>query len=385
MGEYQLPGFASSQAKIIGAPLEKGYPSVCKVYIYYKGLDGSKKTASCTGVLVAPRLVMLAAHCIAHCDKHLRTQCVSSATLRVECTFYVTHRSKTTERKVRAVRWYFNPQFSTSLITEGSASERSRGTALDYGLLELANEVPFLEPVPIMPFATFKSLVRDSTIKSIKAVGFGRFSYDEGKNKRQAGKKRSFSFTKFNISPNAKLIRIYPPEERSTLLPDEKVATAHGDSGGPFFVTVDGVTYLVALISSATFGASRANGIKQTLYTSALSTDYPYMYFYKHFFENYFQSSAPLAYNFIDYQAQRRFTTPESEGLSPDEGRIVSSAIGGARLEDLANLKVHPDMVVTASSQVATAESKAIGTVLMSSALIFCVFTVGKSLSFDEH
>lgn len=296
----------TSQVRIIGASEEKGYAAVCKVQII-KGQKPNYKISNCTGVLVAKNLVLLAGHCVANCLKIANGKCSKSGTVQVHCTFTRQVGTKLQSETYSAARWLFNRNFSQKKIEEGTLVGRAIGSSKDYALLVLKENVKHIEPIPIMPFETLMKLKSENKINGLTAVGYGKYSYDESKNEGESGKKRSHTFRRFDIFPTTRVFKVYPSEETSRELPGERIATAHGDSGGPYFVTVDGVTYLVGLISSTTLEPFKVNGVNVTKYTTALSTDYPYAFFYKKYFKSINQSIGKYGYRYVDTKLPDRF------------------------------------------------------------------------------
>ena len=296
----------TSQVRIIGASEERGYAAVCKVQII-KGQKPNYKVSNCTGVLVAKNLVLLAGHCVANCLKITNGKCGKSGTVQVHCTFTRQVGTKLQSETYSAARWLFNRNFSQKKIEEGTLVGRAIGSSKDYALLVLKENVKHIEPIPIMPFDTLMKLKRENKIVGFTAVGYGKYSYDEAKDRGESGKKRSHTFRRFDVFPTTRVFKVYPSEETSKELPGERIATAHGDSGGPYFVTVDGVTYLVGLISSTTLEPFKVNGVNVTKYTTALSTDYPYAFFYSKYFKPITQSIGKYGYGYVTPAIPNRF------------------------------------------------------------------------------
>lgn len=304
----------TSQVRIIGAAEEKGYAAVCKVQII-AGQKPNYKVSNCTGVLVAKNLVLLAGHCVANCRKVVNKKCLASNTVHVDCIFTRQVGTKSQKETYSASRWFFNTNFNKMSIEKGTAVDRAKGSSTDYALLLLKENVKHIEPIPIMPFDTLMKLKSENKIRGLTAVGYGKYSYDQSKNEGKAGKKRSHTFRRFDIFPTTRVFKVYPSEETIEDLPGEKIATAHGDSGGPYFVTVDGVTYLVGLISSTTLEPFEVNGVNVTKYTTALSTDYPYAFFYKRHFKTITQSIGKYGYGYVNPKVPNRFPLSDDTSL----------------------------------------------------------------------
>ena len=78
---------------IVGAPEEKGFPSVCLIEMS----EGFSRFTVCSGVLIAPNLVLSAAHCV---DFPRITT--------ASCTFFLKDKGNVT---VRARKWFWGKAF----------------------------------------------------------------------------------------------------------------------------------------------------------------------------------------------------------------------------------------------------------------------------------
>lgn len=253
----------SANFKIIGAPKEEGFPSVCLVQI----LKGTK-LSTCTGTLVSPQLVLLAAHCL---------QGLVNAS-KVQCTFNL---EDGTQKKVRSFYWLFPKAYSLEKIESGTFNSMLLGSSLDYAVLKLEDPILDIEPTPILSFQNFIAALNTKRVKSLKAVGFGRFSYDDEINEDEAHEKRSADFTKFKVFPNAQMLQIFPSLTTKSLLADKgeaSVATAPGDSGGPYFANLMGKNFLVGMLSTVSTTVEGSQ-LPQTVYSIALSAERPYQAF----------------------------------------------------------------------------------------------------------
>jgi len=249
-------------SSIIGAPKESGFPSVGLIEIQI-----GSKIAICTGTLIAPQLVLLAAHCV---------KTLTLAT-KVRCTF----KKASGEKVVRlAETWAFPRTYNLSSLETGDFYSRLKGSSKDFALLKLTQPILDIPPSPILPFSTFIDFVESGVIASLKAVGYGRFSYIDEVNAEHSKVKRSADFSKFTIFRNAEMLQIFPSLTTKSLLDSERVvATALGDSGGPYFAKVGGVRFLIATLSSVTTDTSAP---PKTLYSVANSAERPFKFFHKH-------------------------------------------------------------------------------------------------------
>jgi len=363
----------NASTRIIGAPEESGYAAVCRVKIYYKK-NNDMKIGSCSGVLVAKNLVLLAGHCVANCKSVVDELCKGSGTKQVFCEFITRHGTKGTIQKVKARKWYFNRKFNIQNIEKGTVNSRAKGSTLDYALLKLERDVSGIEPIPMMPFDTFVELRKAGEIRGLTAVGFGDYSKDPTKNKGMTGKKRSFTFTDFEVYPKLRALKIIPPEQTIPDLPGEVISTSHGDSGGPYFATVDGVTYLVAIISSTTFRPKTINGVKVTSFTTALSIDYPYSFFYKMFFKNVQQSIGILGYGFTMPNIPPKFFASLSSIAAPTE-EDINRLLKSTRPQE-------EDVVTAVTGKIENVISPFYGILAIATGVLTCTIVVSKITSF---
>ena len=253
---------------IIRGDSDRKHPAVCRIDLTSNfGLE-----YTCTGTLIAPDLVLCAAHCVDAPRIHSAV-----------CIF--------DDREVPAVRWFWSKDFSQPAIESGSTEHiRLLSVGKDFTILQLLTPAFNINPMPMMRLRVLKDLCRQGKIRELTAVGFGRFSRHELANIAAGVQKRTASFIKFAFPPNTETIIIKPTVRRE----NEPVSIAVGDSGGPYIARVRGVDYLAATVSTVTYDSQG-----DASFATALSVDAPIEFFESTIFQNFTQSLGPLGFGYV--------------------------------------------------------------------------------------
>jgi hypothetical protein len=198
------PAHAGTRQAVVGGAPEPGFPAVGAIVPVSPtcGEPDAASPVTCTGTLVAPRVVLTAAHCVENTDAPQ----VLSVVFASE-----TARALGRER-VRAVAGRLHPDW--------------RAGAHDLGVLILAEDAP-VPPVPLRG----APLPADVVGRTTRVVGFGLD--DEGR----TGLRRSGTARVTAVDPGAFSIELAP------------AMSCGGDSGGPSFLEVDGTEHLVGVTS----------------------------------------------------------------------------------------------------------------------------------------
>jgi V8-like Glu-specific endopeptidase len=212
---------------ITGGVLEPGSPAVVAI-VAVSPLCGEPDEASpvlCTGTLVAPRVVLTAAHCVESPD----VSQVLSVVFSPEPA-----RALPTER-VRVLEGRLHPAFN--------AVEH------DIGVLILAEDAP-VAPVPLSEVA----LSADGVGRTVRVVGFGRD--DEGR----TGLRRSGT------------ARVTAVEAGTFSIEASPGMSCGGDSGGPLFLEAGGVEHLVGVTSYGDPSCTRGTNMRVDVHAAFLQS-----------------------------------------------------------------------------------------------------------------
>lgn len=211
------PAPAVERQAVVGGVLEPGYPAVGAI-VPVSPLCGELDEASpvsCTGTLVAPRVVLTAAHCVENAD----VSQVLSVVFAPE-----TARALTAER-VRVI--------------EGRPHPAWRAGENDIGVLILAEDAP-VAPVPLVG----PVLSADVVGRTTRVVGFGLD--DQGK----TGNRRSGT------------ARVTAVKEGSFTISVAPGMSCGGDSGGPSFLDVDGAERIIGVTSYGDLACTRGTNMR---------------------------------------------------------------------------------------------------------------------------
>ena len=190
-------------ANVIGGETDTGDPGVVAVYAQQPGSDAG---FLCTGSVIAPTVILTAAHCVSPSETG------RGATFTVLTSANI-NRGGGQQLAVREV--HANPLWSTRNLAGGH----------DQGIVILGEPTS----LPVLPFNR-QALAAQSVGKPLRIVGYG---LNDGARQTGAGVKRQV-LTKLQ-SIAAMLIGVG----------DSRHGTCNGDSGGPAFMKIDGVETIV--------------------------------------------------------------------------------------------------------------------------------------------
>jgi len=212
---------------VVGGALEPGYPAVGAI-VPVSPLCGEPVEAApvtCTGTLVAPRVVLTAAHCVENLD----VPQVLSVVFASE-----TARALPAER-VRVVEGRLHPDWSAGKN--------------DLGVLLLAEDAP-VAPMPLEGLA----LPTDVVGRTTRVVGFG--SDDQGR----TGSRRSGT------------ARVTAVEAGSFSIGGAPAMSCGGDSGGPSFLEVNGAERIIGVTSYGDLTCTRGTNMRLDVHATFLQT-----------------------------------------------------------------------------------------------------------------
>lgn len=296
ISEIYSDGSRRVVSRIIGAELEQGFPAVCKVQIYKRRsqLRDPLEVFSCTGTLIAPGLVVFAAHCV---ERGLIS--------RIEVTFELGNDTHTFKVGVHALSYDLSYRQSVIADANRDLAEKLQMSQKDIAFVIIKDSEGVLSdvlPIAMMPLQNLKSLKLLGLVTDLTAVGFGRYSNIDDVNRGEGGKKRSARFSDWNISNG--MLRIRSLENA---LPEtgEPTNIARGDSGGAVLCIYQGVPYLVGVISFYNYADARAVNISESFAVGSDLVDNALTALNRRkqllastIFRNFRQSYAPYGFNF---------------------------------------------------------------------------------------
>lgn len=202
-----LPRSSGVTARIINGSVTATYPAV--------GLIGADGQDYGSGVLIAPQYVLTAGHCAEGVADSSGQFTVGDKTYHTEKVF-------------------LHPNFNGDVLGSDLAN--------DIAIFRLTEPVTGIAPLPI-------SRVAPRVGQTLTLVGFG------GGGNGETGGDGDFGTKRVGITP---IDRVSSKLIRWTFDNDSESNTAPGDSGGPAFLTVNGVKYIAGITSG---GSSETSGI----------------------------------------------------------------------------------------------------------------------------
>ncbi len=164
--------------------------------------------AFCTGTLVSPSVVVTAAHC------------VDMLVGDPEVTIFFGTDIENTGKRIAVKDTVAHPMWTGNL---------SGGH--DVGMLLMDNTVKDIEAIPLSHFDMSEQIGTE-----IERVGFGIY---DASTRAQDGKKRA----------GTTVVTSVPSGDDTFIAGDAELITCSGDSGGPAYMTIEGVTYLAGVHS----------------------------------------------------------------------------------------------------------------------------------------
>lgn len=212
-GLAALVSLAASPALAIVGGSDAGDPSGARSYTV--GIMTTRGEI-CSGIVVAPRIVLTAAHCL----------------IRGKAEYVMALDPEFRPRQFRAAKSWRNPKFRP-----GVRPLRQKGT--DIGMVELRDPLP----ADMRPIAVASSADIVSNASSLRIAGFGVAAYGD---RASAGRLREATLRPIGLARSG-TVSLFASEDGR--IGPSRVSACLGDSGGPVVADGGSGPVLVGIIS----------------------------------------------------------------------------------------------------------------------------------------
>jgi len=207
-GGNQEAATAGTRQSIVGGAIDSGHPAV--VAIGNRRTDcGERLAPHCSGTLIAPRIVLTAAHCVSDAAFPDQLEVLFGASVSAPDAWVL-----------RVSHAELHPSY------------RQRGVGLDLALLVLEDAVD-PQSVPPLPLDV-QQRIAVTAGASVTLVGFGQADAPDA----VPGHKRSGT------------ARVAAVQDQSFRIVKGPALTCHGDSGGPVLMAADGQELVVGIATA---------------------------------------------------------------------------------------------------------------------------------------
>jgi secreted trypsin-like serine protease len=198
---------ATRSTPIVGGTEDNGDPAVFEIFT---SEDGTNPKTGCTGSLIAPKVILTAAHCVHSKALGFKPKAFFAVNAKQAL-------SVPANQRLAVERAVANPSFAPG--ADGSSPN-------DVAVIILK------QALTIKPIAINHDSIDDANGATARIVGYGITSDGDT---ASANTKR------------AATVRISKIAALSFLVGDGKTTQCHGDSGGPVFMNMDGETRIIGL------------------------------------------------------------------------------------------------------------------------------------------